>query len=217
MCRSHVPVVMVRPVSGLAPAAGVSVLTAALAITAGCGPPPQSDHKVGPVSSAMSFPLVPLPAVARQVCAKTQKATAFPVLCPTALPNAPNVRPPLRVLAHVSRGRFYDLDFSYGVPGRSAIGAYVPFLHFVVARQNSVQGGGPPPPRAKPATVGGRRGLLLPADGRGGWYGDHLRFFWRDAEGRRYVITLHDIGPETQLLLSELVRDLRPARRLTRQ
>lgn len=192
----------------------MSVLLATLGLTTGCAGSSPSNQVGAQARPTFSIPLRPLPVSARRACLRAQTKTSFPVLCPSALPGAPSGGPPLRVYADVRRGHFYSIVFSYGIPGRSALGASVPFLHFDVNRQNSIEGGGPPPRRARPAEIGGRHGLLLAADGRGGWFGNHLRFFWSDAQGHRYVITLHDVGPETQPLLAELVQGLVPARSL---
>jgi hypothetical protein len=94
------------------------------------------------------------------------------------------------------------------------------FLHFDVLwtpdRPDAI------PPGARPAVVGGKRGLLKPAgsysmsNGPGNediYFGNHWRFTW--LEGRvRFVATLHTFGPGTRRLLGRLVGELEPSRKL---
>jgi YVTN family beta-propeller protein len=72
---------------------------------------------------------------------------------------------------------------------------------------------GRPAPGARAAVLGGRRGRLLPATSSsylGPYFGNHVRFFFRE-RGVDYVATLHSFGnAATAALLGRLVADLRP-------
>src|SRR5207244_536748 len=71
------------------------------------------------------------------------------------------------------------------------------------------------PPGGHPATLGGKRGLLVPAHegafyGNGLYWANHVRFLWRE-HGVPYVATLHTFGERpTERLLGRLVASLRP-------
>jgi YVTN family beta-propeller protein len=144
------------------------------------------------------------------------------MLCPRVLPRAvigwPAQPPPPLGSGFVrlnSRRPPVGVDIGYGAPwesGRQHIWRNRPccFLHFVIQR-------GAPPPGTRPAVLGGRRGRLLPASsaGYGGpYFGNHVRFFFRE-HGVRYVATLHSFGNrETTALLGRLIAELRPAAEL---
>jgi YVTN family beta-propeller protein len=155
------------------------------------------------------------------VCRRAQAHAHFTVLCPARLPRAtraitPGVAPaPLAV-----QGGSEVLDFSYsgvaGPEGSVSVRLNAPqrFLHFVVGRAFLGV-----PPGARPARLGGRRGLLVKASANGAfgsapYFDNHVRFVWRE-HGTRYVATLHTFGERaTERLLDRLLRELRPARSL---
>jgi hypothetical protein len=90
------------------------------------------------------------------------------------------------------------------------------YLHFVVGRATEGV-----PNNARPARLGGRRGLLAPASSIdnyvGPYFANHVRFLWRE-RGVRYVATLHVFASgerATAGLLDRILRTLRPARELT--
>ena len=146
----------------------------------------------------------------------------FRMLCPRIIPRAvigwPGQPPPPLESAPISlsRGRPpVGLDVGYGAPweGQSSqvrehLWRNRPccFLHFVVQRGRPASG-------ARPAVLGGRRGRLLPATSTsygGPYFGNHVRFFFRQA-GVSYVVTVHSFGnPETTALLGQLIAELRP-------
>jgi YVTN family beta-propeller protein len=88
------------------------------------------------------------------------------------------------------------------------------FLHFVIAKLQ-----GRVPSSARPRVLGDRHGRLLPATGRyfqGPYFGNHVRFFFRD-HGVAYVATLHTFGERrTERLLGRIVAGLRRSDRLPR-
>ncbi len=79
------------------------------------------------------------------------------------------------------------------------------------------------PEGARPATLGGRRGVLKDATSYGLasgandylYWANHTRFLWRE-NGVDYVASLHRFGTkkETRALLGRLIRELRPAKAL---
>lgn len=159
------------------------------------------------------------------------------ILCPSALPLATvgwAGGPPPPLHARPTRGigrRITGLDVGYGAPWeppgqgwRQHLWRNRPccFLHFEIYQRSA--GRAAIPSDARPATLGGRRGLLKPAAGyRLGCPGDaylywcnHTAFLWSEG-GTRYVATLHLFGQRaTVRLLGRLVARLRPARRLPR-
>lgn len=173
--------------------------------------------------SASAVYLAPTPASVVEQCRRVQARARFRLLCPRMLPRAligwPPGHPPPPLGAgqvRISPRRVDGVDIGYGAPWESqSAGGVVPhawrnrpccFLHFVIQR-------GRPAPGARPAMLGGRRGRLLPASGplnAGPYFGNHVRFFFRE-RGVDFVVTLHDFGrAETTALLGRLVRQLRP-------
>ena len=195
----------------------VSALFVATA-TASAGPP-ASD----PVArSAKTVVLLPTPRLVVEECRRAQDEGRFRMLCPRVLPRAAigwpgQLPPPLRAAPiRSSSGRRADgVDVGYGAPWESASPGWRQhlwrnrpccFLHFVVQR-------GAPVPGARPVVLGGRRGRLLPASSfgyTGPYFGNHVRFFFRE-RGVDYVVTLHSFGNRaTTSLLGRLVAALRP-------
>jgi len=165
--------------------------------------------------------LLPLPAQAVAVCRRAQAHARWTVLCPARLPRATRASTPgVAPAPLVAQGASEVLDFSYS--GVAAPEGSVPvrlnaperFLHFVVGRAFQEV-----PPGARPALLGGRRGLLARATPNGSfgsapYFDNHVRFLWRE-HGTRYVATLHTFGErQTERLLDRLLRELRPARSL---
>ena len=158
-------------------------------------------------------------AVARE-CRSTQERARIPILCPTRLPRpvrdfAGSSALPLDALTAFEWGSG-GTDFSYSAEtGRHRLDDPARFFHLQVIERDQ-----PLPRGARPATIGGRRGLLAPATSRNyaseTYFANHLHFFWTEA-GVRYAATLHDFGRRTRPLLSWLVGDLRPARDLPRR
>jgi hypothetical protein len=91
------------------------------------------------------------------------------------------------------------------------------FLHFEIFWRRA--GKRQIPAGARPAELGGRRGLLKDASSYGlasptgdyMYWPNHTRFLWRE-HGVDYVASLHRFGSlrETRALLSRLIRELRP-------
>ncbi len=112
--------------------------------------------------------------------------------------------------------RIDGVDISYGAPWESESPSRASshlwrnrpccFLHFVIQR-------GRPVPGAHRAVLGGKSGRLLPASSSsygGPYFGNHVRFFFRE-RGVSYVATLHSFGQrETTALLGRLIAQLRP-------
>ncbi len=123
------------------------------------------------------------------------------------------------------------LDMGYGAPWeppgrgwRAHLWRNRPccFLHFEVYQRPA--GRAAIPSNARPATLGGRRGLLKAAAGYGLacpgdahlYWCNHAAFLWTE-RGTRYVATLHLFGRRATIrLLGRLVASLRPATRLPR-
>ena len=135
------------------------------------------------------------------------------VLCPSALPRATvsvarrlaNLRE-LRVIVYHAQGAgFAGLSFMYDAepPGSPPSG----FLHFELDPRNLAYNSYPkgrPSPDSRWTRLGGHLGWLRPADGKGAYFGDHVRFFF--AVGKtKWVASLHFFGTATTGLLGRLV------------
>jgi hypothetical protein len=118
---------------------------------------------------------------------------------------------PLQVQAFTEQKVFQYIGFSYGAPSEKKIELNSParFLHFELYRQVCDRLDGGPPSDAEQASLGGREGLLLPANGLGAYFGNHVRFFFSES-GASYVATLHDFGPDTVALLEAILEGVRP-------
>ena len=193
------------------------------------------DHPVtaapDPVPTRALAPVRLLPTPARVVaqCRRAQARASVRVLCPRRLPR-PFVRWPGGELPRLG---------AYLLPGGVGIGYGGPwepdsgpdwrlhlwrnrpccFLHLEVFRRRP--GASSIPAGARPATLGGHRGLLKDATSwglasRGGdylYWPNHTRFLWRE-NGVDYLASLHRFGTkvETRALLGRLIRALRPVR-----
>jgi hypothetical protein len=181
--------------------------------------------------------LQPLPASAVTKCRQMQSHVPFAVLCPARLPRA--VRgwkvgdPPApfrsEILGSPGRPQLrtpYGLEFGYSAPVEPGFGPNwrswlwhngpCCFLHFTIFRP----AGAALPHGLKRTRLGGRQGWLLAAKGYGlpgtvaYWWANHTWFFWRQ-NGTTYTASLHYLGRGTTPLLSRLIRELRPAGRLS--
>jgi hypothetical protein len=191
--------------------------------------------------------LLPTPQRVLNQCRLAQARSSRPILCPARLPRAflswPRGRPPnlsaqrlpAPGVSYRSRSdpRFRNRTFSgvtigYGAPWEPDSGPDwrlhlwrnrpCCFLHFEVFWRQP--GRRFVPARARPATLGGRRGLLKDATSYGLasgandylYWANHTRFLWRE-NGVDYVATLHRFGTrqETRALLGRLIRELRRA------
>lgn len=182
-----------------------------------------SDPVLWPVQRVV---LEPVPPVVVAECKAAQARARFPILCPTRLPRPvfgfPGRVPPPYRPDPIRDGRAnIGLDIGFGAPwetpgDRRHLWRDRPccFLHFVIQRPD--QG---VPKAARPASLGGIEGRLLPA-GRGidgAYWGNHVRFFF-SRYGIRYAATLHSFGnAATEQLLGRIIRTLRPARDLHEQ
>jgi virginiamycin B lyase len=185
----------------------------------GSGEPEPRRPQASSSSSARptaSIRLVPVPDALIAACRRAQRRASHPFLCPSRLPRPYRHYLPLRpqALGAVFIPHQAVVDVSYATDhGR---GHADEFLHFVVGRATEGV-----PDNARPARLGGRRGLLAPASSAssyvGPYFANHVRFLWRQ-HGVRYVATLHvlDSGEQaTEVLLDRILRTLRPARELT--
>jgi YVTN family beta-propeller protein len=176
-----------------------------------------------PAHSASAIHLVPTPASVIEQCRRVQARAHFRMLCPHLLPRAligwPGQPPPPLGSGFVrlnSRRPPVGVDIGYGAPWEGDSGRGwrqhlwrnrpCCFLHFIIQ-------GGQPVPGARPAVLGGRRGRLLAATSAsygGPYFGNHVRFFFRQ-HGVPYVVTLHSFGnAATTALLGRLIAKLRP-------
>jgi hypothetical protein len=176
-----------------------------------------------PAHSASAIRLVPTPLSVIEQCRRVQARAHFRMLCPRMLPRAligwPGQPPPPLQSGFVrlnSRRPPVGVDIGYGAPWEGDSGRGwrqhlwrnrpCCFLHFVIQ-------GGQPVPGARPAVLGGRRGRVLAATSAsygGPYFGNHVRFFFRQ-RGVSYVVTLHSFGnAATTALLGRLIAELRP-------
>jgi hypothetical protein len=84
------------------------------------------------------------------------------------------------------------------------------FLHFELDRRSRCYYAdtGGRPPDSHPTRLGEYAGWLEPADGKGPYFGDHVRFFFRVTK-IGWVASLHSFGSATRGLLARLVSRLR--------
>ncbi len=205
----------------------VALVAVALALRPLAAPPAQAFAPVR---------LHPAPARVGVQCHLLAARSRRPFLCPARLPRATIPFRPGEPLARLHAQRFvcrdlgglaFKLDLGYGAPWepdsgpdwRSHLWQNRPccFLHFEVLRRPHSRRG--VPSDARPATLGGRRGLFKPAYGYGLGCGagdrhlywcNHVAFLWRE-HGADWVATLHFFAPgATRALLARLVRTLRP-------
>jgi YVTN family beta-propeller protein len=187
---------------------------------------------IDPVAgSGATVRLAAAPWTIRRACRRLQASVSFTVLCPALLPRPilgfPGRAPPaLRSqILRVGRDGPVGLDIGYGAPWEPGGGAGwrahrwrnrpCCFLHFVIQRVTREAGG--VPAGARPWTLGGVRGRLLPAS-RESFYGlyfaNHVRFFFLRG-GTTYAATLHTFGNRaTTELLGRILVHLRPAAEL---
>jgi hypothetical protein len=189
--------------------------------------------------------LLPTPTHVLNQCRLAQARSSRPILCPARLPRPfiawPRGRPPRLAAQRLPapgvswrsrsdpryRNRTYSgVSIGYGAPWEPDSGPDwrihlwrnrpCCFLHFEVFWRRP--GARFAPAGARPATLGGRRGLLKDATSYGLasgandylYWANHTRFLWRE-NGVDYVASLHRFGTtqETRALLGRLVRELR--------
>src|SRR5919201_5531230 len=171
--------------------------------------------------------LVPVSAGVVASCRLIQARVHRSLLCPTVLPRAtvgfPGLPPAaltVRPTGAAFRRGVAGVDISYSAPWEGP--GWRPhrwrnrpcsFLHFDVFRR--APGRKAIPKGARPATLGGRHGLLAAARESAGYEGElyfanHVRFLWRE-RGVDWVATLHTFGErDTERLLGRLIAALRP-------
>jgi hypothetical protein len=179
-------------------------------------------------------------------CRLAQARSRFPVLCPVRVPRpfigwrqgklpalgadvlpAPGTSWRSRSDPAYRNRRFSGVSIGYGAPWepdsgtdwRAHLWRNHPccFLHFEVFWR--AEGRQHVPPGARPATLGGRHGLLKDATSWGPaspsedglYWANHTRFLWRE-RGVPYVASVHRFGTlqATRALLDRLIRELRP-------
>jgi hypothetical protein len=174
------------------------------------------EHQAGPTATIAraSIRMVPVPRVVVAACRRAQSRASYPVLCPTHVPRASRYHHPGTPFALGAQNFGATVEMGYGTDAVKPLSLNHPdeFLHFVIGPASEGL-----PRNARPARLGGREGLLARASGssfRGRYYGNHVRFLWRE-DGIRRVASLHTFGERaTERLLGQFVRSLRPARRL---
>jgi hypothetical protein len=189
--------------------------------------------------------LLPTPQRVLNQCRLAQRRSRHPILCPARLPRAfiawPRGHPPELSAQRLpapgvswrsrSDPRYRNRTFSgvtigYGAPWEQDSGPDwrlhlwrnrpCCFLHFEVFWRRP--GRQFVPAGARPATLGGRRGLLKDATSYGVasgandylYWANHTRFLWRE-DGVDYVASLHRFGTkqETRAFLGRLLLELR--------
>ena len=189
--------------------------------------------------------LVPTPAPVLAECRRAQARWPRPILCPARLPRpfvswrghvppigasmlpAPGTSWSSRSDPRYRHRRAGGVTIGYGGPWepdsgpdwREHLWRNRPccFLHFEIFWRRSSRR--EIPPGARPATLGGHRGLIKDASSWGlasptgdyMYFPNHTRFLWRENEVD-YVATLHRFGTraETRALLGRLIRELEP-------
>lgn len=178
-----------------------------------------------PVAAASTITLEAAPPVVFKACRTAAANQSFRILCPTALPYPavgwpPGSLPPPMYVALQNDSREFEINVSYGAPWEQASGTDWKqhlwrnrpccFVHFVLSVQRVGERGGPSA-NAQQMMLGGRTGRLELANGRGSYFGNHLRFFFADS-GTHWVASLHSFGAGTEQLLKFLVAGLQPVR-----
>ena len=171
--------------------------------------------------------LAPVSARVVTSCRSIQARARVSLLCPTLLPRATVGYPglPPRALTVQTTGDFFHrgvagVDISYSAPWEGQgwkahrwRNRPCCFFHLDVFRR--APGRKAIPTRARPATLGGKRGLLAAASesayyGSGLYFGNHVRFLWRE-RGVTWAATLHTFGETpTERLLGRLIASLHP-------
>jgi hypothetical protein len=203
-------------------------------------PDPAPPRALAPVR------LLPTPLRVLNQCRLAQARSSFPILCPALLPRPflgwPRGGPPepaaerlpapgaswrSRSDPRYRKRSFSGVSIGYGAPWEPDSGPDwrvhlwrnrpCCFLHFEVFWRQ--KGRRHVPAGARPATLGGRRGLLKDATSFGLasrkndylYWANHTRFLWRE-NGVDYVATLHRFGTkqESRTLLGRLIGELRP-------
>lgn len=202
-----------------------------------------------PASALAPVRLFTTPARVLTQCRLAQASSRFPILCPARLPRpflgwprsdrlpepsaqrlpAPEASWRSRSDLRYRKRQAGGLSIGYGAPWEPDSGPDwrlhlwrnrpCCFFHFEVFRR--AEGRQHIPAGARPATLGGRRGLLKDATSYGLsssendylYFSNHTRFLWHQ-NGVAYVATLHRFGTkqETRALLGRLIRELRPVR-----
>jgi hypothetical protein len=200
-----------------------------------------------PAKALLPAQLSPTPTRVIAECRRAQARSRFPILCPFRLPRpfvawrgdlprlgAAMLPAPGTVWSSRSDPRYRHrraggVTIGYGGPWEPDSGPdwHVHlwrnrpccFLHFEIFWRRP--GRRQIPAGARPATLGGRPGLLKDASSWGlasangdfMYFPNHTRFLWRE-NGVDYVATLHRFGTgaETRTLLCRLIRELRPVR-----
>jgi YVTN family beta-propeller protein len=186
----------------------------------------RSDAAVVPLSVG-GVELYPIPDGIELGCRNAQERARVPILCPTHLPR-PRTELDYTALAPLpfqisplqvrGEGAVYGVDISYSAEtGNPHTDGPERFLHFDLQARGGRFRNSRLPPGVRPATLGGREGLLAPASSRGyatePYFANHVRFFWSE-DGTSYAATLHNFGPGTRAVLDALVAQLRPADQL---
>jgi YVTN family beta-propeller protein len=201
---------------------------AALALVSSSAAAQDKPTDPAPPAAFASVRLVPIPGRALARCRSIERQARMPILCPTLLPRSFSAGipgSPPSALNVTPMGTFFarriaGVDMGYGAPWeedgwRAHRWRNRPccFFHFDVFRRARTHRA--IPPGARPATLGGKRGLLVPAHegafyGNGLYWANHVRFLWRE-RGVPYVATLHTFGERaTERLLGRLIASLRP-------
>jgi hypothetical protein len=209
------------------------------------GPDPAPAEALAPVR------LLPTPPRVLTQCRRAQARSPLAILCPIRLPRpsigwprndhvpklaAQPLPGPNAVWRSRSDPRYRKREaggvtIAYGAPWEPDSGPDwrlhlwrnrpCCFLHVEVFRRP--EGRQQIPAGARPAILGGHRGLLKDATSYGLgsrndylYFPNHTRFLWRE-NGVAYVATLHRFGTtqETRALLARLIRELRPVRRIS--
>ena len=138
--------------------------------------------------SVAGVQLYPVPLPVARACRSAQQGSRVPILCPSLLPRAvhdsagsaalpPPPLAPLIVPARHGPSSIAGLNFGYAAEtGDPRKDHPERFLHFEVLQQEE-----PLPPAVRPASLGGRSGLLAAPTSRGyrseTYWANHLRFF----------------------------------------
>jgi YVTN family beta-propeller protein len=169
-----------------------------------------------------------LPAPLVRDCRTAQRHARFQLLCPSRVPrasrgsSASSALPPPELGAAWRAGArdlVLGLDFSYSFESdQPQLNGPERFLHFEITKDNSAEraGGVDVARGTQPASLGGKPGRYAPAgapDPSVTRWPNHAYFYWTE-HGVKYYASLHDFGPNTKRLLSDLVAGLRPARAL---
>jgi hypothetical protein len=182
-----------------------------VAVLAGCDGA-ESDNRSDPAvpSTAVSrFELVSLPDQIARECREIASLASGPILCPSAVPRPDEDARSSPLVKWINRG---------SGPSKPVVGLFLVYepeaelgvanelIHFTfesTTRRGEFVGYGAERDAARETSVAGKHGVWVPPTGRDPAR-NHGVFVWRE-KGRKFAVSVHDVGVDTRALLAALL------------